>query len=229
MTEELMVGTVGWDYDDWIDGYYPDDMPQDWRFGYYSNDFRSVLVPGDHFAGGDLSMTREWLEDCDASFRFVVEIPADLLPDARREPLTDFLDGLEGLDGRAVGYYIDLRAEDVDKIGLNNLLQLVASRGPLCVNVPSTGAGGAELDNVLSRFQVGRCWSPDESSAPATGGRLMLALTDTQDPKNQRHIVETLEDWMKQTGGIAGVFFHGGVSATKAASQTRIIAEMLGV
>ena len=229
MTEELMVGTVGWDYDNWADGYYPDDMPEDWRFGYYSNDFRSVLVPGDHFVGEDLSMVQDWLEDCDASFRFVVEIPADLLPESEREQLTVFLDNLASLGGRAAGYYLDLQAVDVDKTGPNSLLQLIADRGPLCVNAPSTGTGSTELDNLLSHLQIGRCWLPDASSAPTTGGRLMLALTDTQDPKSQRHIVETLEDWMKQTGGIAGVFFYGGVSATKAASQTRIIAEMLGI
>ena len=100
MTEELMVGTVGWNHGDWVGGYYPDDMPDEWRFGYYSNDFRAVLVPGDHFTDAQLSVVDDWLEDCDESFRFVVEIPTDLLPESACDRLTEFLDRLAGLGGR---------------------------------------------------------------------------------------------------------------------------------
>jgi hypothetical protein len=229
MTEELMVGTVGWDHDDWIGGYYPDDMPDDWRFGYYSNDFRAVLVPGDHFADEQLSAVEDWLEDCDDSFRFVVEIPSCLLPQSERDRLNGFLDRLAGLSGRAAGYYIDLSTVDSDRVRFVELVECVADRGPLCVNLPLSATSSAGLDEVLSRLDIGRCWLPNTMPAPLPGGGLMLALTDTQDPKEQRRIVEALEGWMKQSGGVAGVFYYGGVGATQAASQTRIIAEMLGI
>ena len=229
MTEELMVGTVGWNHGDWVGGYYPDDMPDEWRFGYYSNDFRAVLVPGDHFTDAQLSVVDDWLEDCDESFRFVVEIPTDLLPESACDRLTEFLDRLAGLGGRAAGYYIDLSAVDLDRIRVSDLLERIVNRGPLCVNMPLSSINSDDLDEVLSRLQVGRCWLPNATPAPVAGGGLMLALTDTKDPKKQRHIVEALEDWMKLSGGVAGVFFYGGVKATKAASQTRIIAEMLGI
>ena len=78
MTEELMVGTFGWDYPAWVGAYYPDDLPDDWRFGYYSNDFRSVLVPSDHFTGTGADIS-EWAEDCDESFRFVVQVDVGVL------------------------------------------------------------------------------------------------------------------------------------------------------
>lgn len=228
MTEELMVGTVGWDYSEWAGTYYPDDMPEDWRFGYYSNDFRSVLVPGDHFPGGDLPAVGDWLEDCDASFRFVVEIPATALAEPAPDRLTEFMDCLGGLDQRTAGYYLNLTQVEASPTQLVTWLEPVTRRGPLCVNARPADIDNAEFSQLLSRLDVGLCWSPDVSSAPAAGGRLMLALTETQDPKQQRHIVEALERWAQASQGTAGVFF-GGVNATNAATQTRIIAEMLGI
>lgn len=53
----------------------------------------------------------------------------------------------------------------------------------------------------------------------------MLALSDEEDPRAQRHIIETLEKWMQQSNGRAGLF----LKTSAAASQARIIAEMLGV
>jgi hypothetical protein len=42
-------------------------------------------------------------------------------------------------------------------------------------------------------------------------------------------MIESLEEWMQQSGGIAGLFFPGGARAARAASQARVIAEMLGI
>ena len=44
MTEPLLIGTRGWDHASGGD-FYPADLPDDWRFCYYSNNLRSVLVP----------------------------------------------------------------------------------------------------------------------------------------------------------------------------------------
>ena len=33
----LMLGTAGWQRDDWLAGYYPPDLPPDWRLAYYAS------------------------------------------------------------------------------------------------------------------------------------------------------------------------------------------------
>ena len=81
MTEELMVGTIGWDHSEWVGGFYPDDLPDDWRFSYYSNDYRAVLATADHFRPENIADITEWAEDCDDAFRFIVEIPEASLSD----------------------------------------------------------------------------------------------------------------------------------------------------
>lgn len=33
---------------DWIEQFYPEDLPVDWRIDYYANEYRSLFVPADH-------------------------------------------------------------------------------------------------------------------------------------------------------------------------------------
>lgn len=33
--------------DDWIEHYYPDDLPVDWRLDFYANEYRTLFVPAD--------------------------------------------------------------------------------------------------------------------------------------------------------------------------------------
>jgi uncharacterized protein YecE (DUF72 family) len=70
MPEEILIGTRGWDYDEWTGGFYPEELPSDWRFAYYSNHFRSVLVPQATWEKLGVDAVQDWLEDCDPEFRF---------------------------------------------------------------------------------------------------------------------------------------------------------------
>jgi uncharacterized protein YecE (DUF72 family) len=225
MTEELMVGTFGWDYPEWVGPYYPDDLPDDWRFGYYSNDFRSVLVPAGHFRGDDASIS-DWAEDCDESFRLVIEIPGALLTKDGSAALAEFMLQLGPLSQRVAGCFVDLTELSTAE-SLAEPLELIARYAPLCLKLPPTVA--PEIAALAKRVRAGICWLPEVTPAPAPGGRLVLALTDSSDPKAQRHMIESLEEWMQQSGGIAGLFFTGGARAARAASQARVIAEMLGI
>jgi len=74
MSEALLVGTRDWASADWADSYYPEDLPEDWRFCYYSNQFRAVLVSWEVWSNISSSGVEAWLEDSDPEFRFVLEI-----------------------------------------------------------------------------------------------------------------------------------------------------------
>lgn len=43
-TAPLLLGTVGWERRDWLAGYYPDDLPEDWRLAYYANDCNCLML-----------------------------------------------------------------------------------------------------------------------------------------------------------------------------------------
>ena len=39
------IGASGWEHEQWVDNYYPEDLPEDWQLGFYQHSFRFVLVP----------------------------------------------------------------------------------------------------------------------------------------------------------------------------------------
>ncbi len=224
-----MVGTVGWDYDDWVGSYYPDDLPQGWRFGYYSNDYRSVLVPEDHLSSTDLSIVKEWFEDSGEEFRFVLQPPSALFVDTDLAHFEEFLKQIGELSGRIAGLFLSMKNLEIDIEGLTSILEMASKHMSVCADLPEDLQESSEVAELMSRINSAQCWYPEAEPAPGVGGSLMVAISDSQDAKEQRRQIELLEDWMKRSGGVAGLFFSGGASAPKAASQARIIAEMMGI
>jgi hypothetical protein len=66
----VLLAANGWDHDHWR-AFYADDLPEEWRLGYYANVFPAVLIPT---AG--LSPTRDfcpWRDDVHERFLFYLE------------------------------------------------------------------------------------------------------------------------------------------------------------
>ncbi|MFV1997926.1 MAG: DUF72 domain-containing protein [Acidiferrobacterales bacterium] len=226
MTEELMIGTIGWDHENWVGDFYPDDLPADWRFAYYSNDYRAVLATADHFKTFDNKTVSDWVEDCDETFGFIVEIPRSILDKTDIDSLQTFLGEISLLRSRTRGFLLSL-GETTSQVAaqLQPRIELLQEFGPVCIDFKSESETPDQLMQLMAAYHVGLCWHPDTNEAPRAGGSLMLALSDEQDPQGQRKIIEALEEWMQHGDGLAGLF----LDSTAAASQARIIAEMLGV
>jgi uncharacterized protein YecE (DUF72 family) len=226
MTEELMVGTIGWDHDSWVGNFYPDDLPDDWRFAYYSNDYRAVLATANHFTEADKETVSEWVEDCDEAFGFVVEVPQICLNTAGVDSLQVFLGDIESLHSRTRGFLLSLVETTSQMVAqLQPRIELLQEFGPVCIDFENESESSDRLIQLMAEYNLGSCWHPETSETPRVGGALMLALSDEEDPRRQRKIIETLEQWMQQGNGVAGLFLE----SPEAASQARIIAEMLGV
>lgn len=75
MLAELVVGTYGWEHSAWLDVYYPDDLPEDWRLGYYANEFGCVVVPARVWGAASLGVIEQWLQDVGEDFMFFLELP----------------------------------------------------------------------------------------------------------------------------------------------------------
>jgi len=72
-TNEFEIGARGWLYQQWSGNFYPEDLPDEWRFSYYCNQFRTVLVPANLFYQSTLQDIEGWIESCDDEFRFYIE------------------------------------------------------------------------------------------------------------------------------------------------------------
>jgi len=77
----LLLGTVGWEREDWLAGYYPPDLPPAWRLAYYANDSGCVLLRADRWCGTDRESLEESLDEAGEGLVYFLEQPAGDRPD----------------------------------------------------------------------------------------------------------------------------------------------------
>jgi hypothetical protein len=230
MTEPLMIGTRGWNHASGGD-FYPAELPDDWRFCFYSNNLRSVLVPQESWDAMQRADVAQWLEDSDPEFRFVVELPAMLglpLTHGRREPaLAQFLDVIEPIAPRTAGLLLRISPDtEVLLDWFEHFLNRLADVAPLCVDLPDGPWRAPAVYDALVRQGAGLAWHCAREAAPHPGGRLMVALAPPAPAREVRHWIERLAQWQSQDA-VAGLFFEA--QAARTAQEARLIAELMGV
>ncbi len=166
MSEAILIGTRGWDHDAWQGGFYPAELPVEWRFCYYSNLLRAVLAPAEAWADATPATVAQWAEDSDPGFRFVLEPP----PLASAAELVAFLRLIEPIASQTDGFLVS--AAPPDPAQLEMLLAGLTRAHPVCVDVP-TGEQSPELAALIAAHRVGRCWhsTPGMDDSKDGGGR----------------------------------------------------------
>jgi hypothetical protein len=71
------LGAQGWVHDDWSGKFYPADLPADWLLPFYNTRFRVVLLPSQFWARASDAHIRQWIDDTQDGFRFLLEMGAD--------------------------------------------------------------------------------------------------------------------------------------------------------
>lgn len=228
MNEPILIGTRGWNHASGGD-FYPAELPDDWRFCYYSNNLRSVLVPQETWDSAQRADVAQWQEDSDPAFRFVIELPGALcLPLAQAQQsqmLEEFLDKAEPIAPRIAGLLLRIKPDtEVLLDPLESLLNSLADIAPVCVDLPDGPWHDPMVYAALQRQDAGLVWHCARAAAPRPGGRLMIALAPPAPPRELRRWIEQLASW---PGSSAGLFFDAG--AAKTAQEARLIAELMGV
>ncbi len=156
MNKELMIAVYGWSHSSWNSEFYPDDLPEDWRLSFYSNEFRAVVVPSSVWSGFSSVEVERWVEDAFGEFVFYLEVD-DLLVDW--EHIAEIMKPL----GSQLGGII-LRPKEVDAdLGLiAGSLASSVSLAPVSLLLPD-GAGLSPVgERLLKESGVELCWSIDE-------------------------------------------------------------------
>ncbi len=236
MPESLLIGTRGWEHPGWRGRFYPEELPEDWRFCYYSNWLRAVLVPAETWGAVTRGEVRAWAEDCDPEFRFVLELPAEVTapapPSALRAQLAEFFKTIEPIRSRTAGLVVpaDHRLEEPDAFAAL-LGRLAQSAFPLCVDLPAARRTPAFLE-AAAAHGAGLLWHCTLQSVPPpdTGGGLLVAVARTADPRTQRRLLEALSAWQAPGGGgTAALFFDDPIEGAEQAKQARSLAELMGL
>ncbi|MGB5564256.1 MAG: hypothetical protein WBN02_18285 [Sedimenticolaceae bacterium] len=69
----LLLGTVGWERPDWLQGYYPDDLPPEWRLAYYANDCGCVVLSAETWALADPERLQDQLHEAQGRLVYFLE------------------------------------------------------------------------------------------------------------------------------------------------------------
>ena len=91
----LSLGANGWQHSHWMDDFYPDDLPEDWRLTYYSNEFNSILLPVSCWQSESEPDCDDWLDNVHEEFEFFVECRGDMFEHVSREVLVGCLQALQ--------------------------------------------------------------------------------------------------------------------------------------
>ena len=115
----LRVMAHGWDFPAWVNAFYPEDLPADWRLAYYANEFRGVLVPDACWRASPPADLGSWFEDLAEPFEVYLEwrseMPAERVDLVRRALPDGLLKGVLAAEGVPVP--ADLPAWRIDDAG----------------------------------------------------------------------------------------------------------------
>ncbi|HID50027.1 MAG TPA: hypothetical protein EYP40_10535 [Chromatiales bacterium] len=184
----LLIGACGWNHPAWSETWYPEDLPPDWRLGFYANEFPVVLVTRQEWqaSGAD---PRQWCEDSDASFRFLTELAADSAGAATMQRQQ-----ADALGARNLGFLLRTTLHG-DAGALAGLLQGIGADRPLCLDF-----GGAEpvpaVRELLQQHGTGWCWHGTGETTGLEAGPLAVTRVgggagEPPGPRQIRTWVET--------------------------------------
>jgi len=156
---EFAVATYGWSHPSWNGKFYPDDLPEDWRLAFYSNEFRAVVVPTSSWSGVDPVAVEHWLEDTHEGFIFYLEVD-DLLLDWGQ-----FAEAVKPLGPQLGGIILRPTEVDADLGLIAASINSSTSLAPVSLLLPNNMELSITGKSLLKESGVELCWSINEKSS----------------------------------------------------------------
>jgi hypothetical protein len=76
MAAVVFLGVGDWRRPDWVGPFYPEDMPEDWRWAYFNNQFSCVWLPFRDWSAITAASAEAMARDTRPGFRFLFETGA---------------------------------------------------------------------------------------------------------------------------------------------------------
>jgi uncharacterized protein YecE (DUF72 family) len=98
---EVLIGTSGWTFKDWIGAFYPADAQSHALLGLYSRHFRTVEVDSTFYGTPRASAVEAWRKKTPEEFVFSLKVPREITHDAllkdRGPQMEEFVDRVRPL------------------------------------------------------------------------------------------------------------------------------------
>lgn len=164
-THRVVIGAYGWKHSSWFNDFYDEDLPQEWQLGFYANEFPVVYVPATDWLGDENMDLSQWAEEVADSFRFLLEVPADLLNDAIAYSAA--LERAKGLNEFCLGLVLVVNQTVCDDIALlSRCIEKAKAVSMVCVDAQNIVLT-EQINEVLARNAISTLWDGQESEVAA--------------------------------------------------------------
>jgi len=225
---DLLIGTRDWQNTAWSGKFYPDNLPDDWRFCFYSNQFRVVLIPGTVWESVTTEAINTWIEDSDDEFKVVCELPATFSEIITIPELQDSWNSFQEITAplsNQMAVYLwspSAKQSQLDNF-MSAALEIFSQFKPVSLFQDDKQAEYLPISDTRASL----CWSVADSESPEPHGDFLVALCQENDLKRIRVVIEKLSKWMGEDRQAMLIF--EGDNALVQAQQARMIAEMMAV
>ena len=195
VSHRILIGAYGWRHQGWQDAFYPDDLPQDWQLGYYSNEFPVVMIPAAYWQQGDEAI-EEALEDSAETLRIVYEAPVILQHETVVTEVLSTLDvfTMQNINNERQGVALVIPANSVDFPFAELLAHLDLTIPIIFSFAPEVGSEQiASLEPMLKDYGAGLCWNGGDNAEVLQLGQVALTIIQQQlDMPQLRKVIETI-------------------------------------
>lgn len=98
----IHIGTQGWNYDDWVGGFYPPGTRAGDYFSTYAEAFDTVEIDSTFYAVPSADSIRSWKKRAPKGFRYALKLPQEITHQQRltgcSDVLSRFCERVRGLD-----------------------------------------------------------------------------------------------------------------------------------
>jgi hypothetical protein len=153
---EIIVTARGWSYPSWHGTFYPDDLPEDWRLSYYSNEFNAVVVPATEWVGMDVVEIERWVEDVPEEFLFYLEI---------EDPIADWehtAKTVQPLASQLGGFLLRPMEVDADLAVISPNIVSASQLAPVSVLLPDGVEPSVAGKKMLKQYGIQCSWDVGE-------------------------------------------------------------------
>jgi len=220
-THRILIGSLGWQHDAWQGDYYPEDLPPEWRLGYYSNEFPLlVITEQERTAQAELA---EEMASCREDLQVLIMVaPAAADPAPTLAAALALLRQLP----RDGGLLLQVNPATIsDPDAWLGQVQAQLAQVPVCVD-PVARLNDAWRE-ALSRRGIGWSWNAHSDSEGLKVGPLaVIRLDGTVSPQQLRERIEAGLAASDETRKVA-LLFAGTPPQLVAMRQAKTIEELM--
>lgn len=154
MTQDLLIGAKAYKHPAWLNSFYPADLPDEWRLGFYANEFQTILLPEADWIGADEEQIYQWFDEVQDEFIFYFELSQASLVQTNTSPsfkaaLSLLNDAPEHVGGLVIaGTCADI-SHKVDQFREKNAVNLSITCDALAIS-----SGSQHGKNIMSNIGI---------------------------------------------------------------------------